>query len=95
MALTNAERQRRWRERHPEKRDERFDAFKAKKAQDKAEKAAATECDHEDRGVRIKTTLIYCGRCRRGIPISYNKEFEEAHREWLSRPSEPGWLRGT
>ena len=94
MALSNAERQRRWREKHPEKRDERLAAFKAKKAQDKAEKAAATECDHEDRGVRIQITLIYCGRCQRGFPFSY-EEFEEAHREWLSLPSQPGSLRGT
>ena len=80
---------------HPEKRDERFNAFKAKKAQDKAERVAATECDHEDRLVRIKATFIYCGRCRKAIPISSDKKLEDAHREWLSRPPEPGWLRGT
>ena len=82
MAHTNAERQRLWRERHPEKRDERFDAFKVKKA----EEAAATECDHEDRGVRV--TLIYCGRCRRLLFVS-DDQLEDAHKEWESLPPEP------
>ena len=80
MALSNAERQRRWREKHPEKRDERFNAFKAKKARDKAERAAATDCEHEDRGVRIEATFFYCGRCRRAIPMSLNRELKDADR---------------
>ena len=85
MALSNAERQRRWRERHPEKRDERFNAYKAKKAQDQAEKAAATECVHEDRFVRV--TLIYCGKCRQLQYVS-DHQIEDAHKEWESHPPE-------
>ena len=87
MALSNSERQRRWREEHPEKAKARLEAFKEKKAQDKAGKAAATECDHEDRGVRVNG--FYCGKCRQAW-IFLPRELERAHEEWLSRPPEAG-----
>ncbi len=87
MALSNAERQRRWREKHPAAAKARLDAFKEKKAQDKAGEPAGTECDHEDRGVRVKG--IYCGKCKQAL-ILFPSELERAHEEWLSRPPEAG-----
>ena len=84
MGLSNAERQRRWRKKHPEKAAARLEALKDKKAQDKAEKTA-TECYHEDRGVRVQG--LYCGKCRQAL-ILMPHELETAHEEWLSRPPE-------
>ena len=83
MALSGSERQRRWRERHPEKANAHLEVLKAKKAEDKADEAAATECDHEDRGVRVKG--LYCGKCRRAL-IFMPGVLEKAHEDWLSRP---------
>ena len=85
MALSGSERQRRWRERHPEKANAHLQALKAKRAKDKAEQAAATECHHEDRGVRVKA--LYCGKCRRAM-LFLEKQLERAHKEWLSLPPE-------
>ena len=82
MALSGAERQRRWRERHPEQANAHLEALKVKNGQDKA---VATECDHEDRGVRV--TLIYCGRCRKLLYVT-NHDLEDAHEKWRSRPPE-------
>ena len=79
MALSNAERQRRWRETHPEKAKARLEAFKVQKAQDKT----TTKCDHDDRGVRIPA--YYCGKCRRGF-IAMSDHLKIAHEKWLSRP---------
>ena len=81
MALSNAERQRRWRKAHAEEAHARLEAYKVKKARGKAEKAAATECDHEDRGVRVLG--LYCGKCR-GIFTFMPGQRESAHEEWLS-----------
>lgn len=83
MALSSRERQKRWREKHPEQAKARLEAFKARKAQDKAKKSGATECDHEDRGVWVSG--LYCGKCRQAL-IYLQGELERAHEEWLSRP---------
>ena len=82
MALSSRERQQRWREKHPEQATARLEAFKAQK---RAEKMRATECAHEDRGVRVPT--LYCGKCRRALIFMPN-QLERAHEEWLSRRPE-------
>ena len=56
MALTNAERQKRWRERHPEQSKARLEAFQAAKT---AEKPCSD--GHDGRGVRVQG--YYCGKC--------------------------------
>ena len=84
MAMTNAERQRRWRKKHPHQMKARLDAFKDKKAQEEAKKSA-TECDHEDRRVRVQA--LYCGKCRQAL-IFMPGELERAHEKWLSSPPE-------
>ena len=87
MAISNADAQREWRKRHPQKTAARLDAFKEKKAQGKAKKTGTTECDHDDRGVRVH--LVYCGKCRQLISFSpIERVIEESHAEWLSRRSE-------
>ena len=86
MAKSNAERQRRWRENHPEKADVRFEAFKKTKAQSQVGKRTPTECVHEDRLVRV--TLIYCGRCRQLVLVS-DHQLENAHKKWESSAPEP------
>ena len=83
MALSNAERQKRWRKRHPEKADVHFDAFKEKKG--KKTRGTTTECEHDDRLVRVK--LAYCGHCRKLIFLSPDDTFERLHEEWCSRPA--------
>ena len=82
MALTNAERQRRWREKHPAQANARLRAFKAQK---KSKQPGATECAHEDRKVRVST--LYCGKCKQAFIFRPN-QLEEAHKEWLSRAPE-------
>ena len=87
MGISNADAQREWRKRHPQKAAARLDAFKEKKAQGKAKKTGTTECDHDDRGVRVH--LVYCGKCRQLISFSpIERVIEESHAEWLSRRSE-------
>lgn len=83
MALSSRERQKRWREKHPEQAKARLEALKALKAEDKVKESGATECDHEDRGVRV--SALYCGKCRRALIFMVAK-LERAHEEWLSRP---------
>lgn len=87
MALSGSERQRRWRERHPEKANAHLEALTGKRAEEKAGKTVAAECDHDDRGVRVELPLIYCGMCQRFLIVS-DRAYEEAHKEWLSRPPE-------
>ena len=82
MALSNAERQKRWRKRHPEKAGVHFDAFKEKKG--KKTKGTTTECEHDDRCVRA--TLAYCGHCRSLILLPPDT-LERLHAEWRSRPA--------
>ncbi len=86
MALTNAQRQKLWRERHPEVKHARLEAYKEQKAERKRKKTVMTDCgDHDDRGVRV--TLAYCGKCRSLVSVVPG-ELEKLHARWLSRPSE-------
>ncbi len=87
MALTNAERQRQWRKKHPTEAQARLEAHKARKAKKNPKKTAVTECDHDDRGVRVELTLNYCGKCRQFLIVSQHA-YEEAHKVWLSRSPE-------
>ena len=81
MALSNAARQKLWRKRHPEKASAHFNAFKEKKG--KNTKGTTTECEHDDRYVRV--TLAYCGKCRCLILLPPDT-FARFHAEWRSRP---------
>ena len=67
MALSNAERQRQWRKRHPEKADKRFDAFKEWKAVEAAQKAAG-QCEHE--GGLVELDSWFCCKCRNVLHIT-------------------------
>ena len=70
MALTNAERQRRHRERHPEKAEKRFEDFKANKA------APAFECPHGVSGL-IEIDAWFCCACQE---VFYFREHQETLR---------------
>ena len=69
MPLSNAERQRRWRKRHPEKAAERLATFKAKKE--------ATSCTHSRRGIAVPAW--YCGDC--GHVMYREKDINEARKK--------------
>ena len=61
MALSNKQRQKRWRKRHPEKAAVHFDGFKIQKARAKLAKTAPTKCEHEGRLAQV--TVFSCGTC--------------------------------
>ena len=57
MAMTNAEKQRRWRERHPEQAAAHLDALKAVKA-------PPAPCRHDpQRQVQVQMVAYYCADC--------------------------------
>ncbi len=67
MALSNKERQKAWRKRHPEKAAVHFDGFKVQKAMAKVAKTAPPKCEHEGRLVQV--TIFYCGTCSELVVI--------------------------